>query len=125
LEVPTREEISMSDQENIQGIWQLNTGERGGKPFPDDVVKGVLFDGDKLTTKVKDRATTFAFKLFPDQMPKAIDLDMDGTIGQGIYRLEGNTLTIVHTEAGQDRPSEFATKDGTPLTMMVLKRQTQ
>jgi uncharacterized protein (TIGR03067 family) len=114
----------MSDQDQIQGTWQVTAGERAGKGFPEDVVNSaqLVFDADKMTTRVKNRTTTFKFKLSPDQAPKHIDLDMDGTPGLGIYKLVGDTLTIVHSEAGQDRPKEFATDAGTPLTMMTLRR---
>ncbi len=115
----------MTDQERIQGAWQLTAGERGGKPFPEDVIQNgqLVFEGDRMTTRVKDRSTTFRFKLLAEQSPRAVDLDMDGTIGMGIYKLEGDTLTIVHTEAGQDRPKEFTTRPGTPLILMILKRR--
>lgn len=114
----------MSDQEKIQGVWQLTSGERSGQSFADDIVKNaqLVFEGDKMTTKIKDRSFAYTIKLFPDQSPKAANLDMDGTIGMGIYKLDGDKLTIVHTEAGQDRPKEFATKAGSPLTMMVFTR---
>jgi uncharacterized protein (TIGR03067 family) len=114
----------MSDQELIQGVWQVTTGERGGKPFPDEVVGNaqLVFEGDQMTTVVKGGATAFKFELLPDQMPKAINLDMDGVIGMGIYELAGDSLTIAHTEAGQGRPREFTPKPGTSLTLMSLKR---
>ena len=114
----------MNDQEQIQGTWQLVSGERGGKPIPEEIVKNVrlVFASDKLTTKVKDRANEATFKLRPDAKPKEIDLDMDGNIGKGIYLLEGDSLKIAHGEVGDERPKEFPSKAGSGLTVMILKR---
>ena len=114
----------MGDQEKIQGTWALVSGERNGKPFPDEVVRHVqlIFGGDKLTTQHKDRKTEAAFTLDPSKTPREIDLDMGGSIGKGIYQLDGDTLKIVHGEVGDARPKEFP-EAGPGLTVLVLKRE--
>jgi uncharacterized protein (TIGR03067 family) len=70
----------MSDQEDIQGAWALLSAERNGKHVPDDVIQHIqlIFAGDALTTKHKDRKTVASFKLDAKQTPKEIDLDMGG-----------------------------------------------
>ena len=114
----------MDDQEKIQGTWALASGERGGKALPDEVTKHVklVFAGNKITTKNKERQTEATFKLDPKKVPKEIDLDMDGSIGKGIYQLDGDTLKIAHGEVGDARPKEFP-KMGSGLTVLVLKRE--
>jgi uncharacterized protein (TIGR03067 family) len=117
-------EIPMTDQEKIQGTWQLVSGHRHGNVFPMEVTKNVrlIFAGDKLTTMNKDRGNDARFTLHPQLSPKGMDMDMQGHIGTGIYALEGDTLTIVHGEVGQSRPASF---DGTAepgLTMLKLQR---
>ena len=57
-----------------------------------------------------------------DKKPKAIDVDMDGNVGEGIYQLDGDNLKLIHGEAGDPRPTEFVSKEGSRLTLMVLKR---
>ena len=62
-------------------------------------------------------------------MPKAIDLTpgenggpLKGKRYPGIYRLEGDTLTLcLSIEAGSKRPTKFATKD-TYWVLDVYKR---
>jgi uncharacterized protein (TIGR03067 family) len=114
----------MGDQEKIQGTWALVSGERGGKPLPDEVVGHVklIISGKKLTTKNKDRQTEATFKIDPNQEPKEIDIEMDGGVGKGIYQLDGKTLKIAHGEVGDARPKEFP-KAGSGLTILVLKRE--
>jgi uncharacterized protein (TIGR03067 family) len=120
----TKEDRTTRDQEQIQGTWQLVSGERGGKVLSEEVVKNVrlVFSANKLTTKVKARANEATFKLTPEQHPKQIDLDMDGAVGKGIYQLDGDSLKLAHGEVGEDRPKDFPVKVGSGLTVMTLKR---
>ncbi len=114
----------MGDQEKIQGTWAIVSGERKGKPLPDELIQHIklIFAGDKLTTKHKDRNTEATFELDSKKTPKEIDLDMDGNVGKGIYQLDGDTLKIVHGEVGDARPKDFP-KAGSGLTVLVLKRE--
>jgi uncharacterized protein (TIGR03067 family) len=114
----------MGDQQKIQGTWVLVSGERNGKPFPDEVIQHVklIFAGDTLTTQHTDRKTEAAFKLDSDKRPCEIDLNMEGKIGKGIYQLDGDALKIVHGEVGDERPKDFP-KAGSGLTVLVLKRE--
>lgn len=121
---PAEEKPTMTDEQKIQGAWSLVSGERHGKPFPEDVVKNVtlVFAKDILTTKNRDRETTAKFTLHEHETPKQIDLDMDGSIGEGIYELTGDDLKLLHGEVGDPRPAAFdANRDH--LTLLILKRK--
>lgn len=119
-----REVLTMNDHDSLQGRWALVSGERHRKPFSDEVLKRVTleFKDDTLSTKNGDHVTKAGFKLRSDASPKGIDLDMDGNLGLGIYKLEGDTLTILHGEVGDDRPSGFDPKQTPRATLLVLKR---
>jgi uncharacterized protein (TIGR03067 family) len=119
-----QEKQPMNDEKEIQGTWALVSGERSGKPFPDEVVRQVklIFAGDKLITQHKERKSEARFKLDSTKTPKEMDLDMDGAIGKGIYQLDGDALKIAHGEVGDSRPAEFP-RPGSGLTVMVLKRE--
>jgi len=114
----------MTDQERIQGTWRLASGERQGRAFPDETVRDVslVFAGDSLATRMKDRTTEARFKLIPSTQPKGIDLDMGEAVGLGIYLLDGDDLKIAHGAVGDPRPSGFDANDGPPSTILVLKR---
>jgi uncharacterized protein (TIGR03067 family) len=120
-----KEKTPMGDQERIQGTWDLVSGEYHCKPLSDEVVKDtkLVFSGDKFVTRNKDRATEMKFRLNPDQTPREIDVDMDGSVGLGIYDLDGDCLKILHGEVGNARPATFDPKAGSNLTLLILKRE--
>ena len=114
-----------SDQDKIQGKWKIESGLKGGKPIPDDKKNVTIeFAGSKMKALQdgKDQVFEMTFKLDSSKKPKAIDVDMDGKPGLGIYVLDGDTLKICHGEQGDERPTELASKEGTTLTLVVLKR---
>ena len=115
----------MTDNELIEGVWALVSGERGGSPLPGELVETITltFSGGRLTTTVGGRTTSFPYRLAPDEVPAAIDLELDGDVGRGIYQLDGDRLMIVHGEVGAGRPTEFRTSAGSSLTLMRLARK--
>jgi uncharacterized protein (TIGR03067 family) len=122
---PQKEQQTVNDRERLQGTWQLVSGERHGKPLPDEVVKQVtlVFAGDKLTTRKKSGASEARFTLHPDTKPAGIDLDMDGSVGLGIYLLEGDRLKLAHVEVGEPRPTGFTGKENPQGTLLILERR--
>ncbi|MGQ0635545.1 MAG: TIGR03067 domain-containing protein [Planctomycetaceae bacterium] len=117
----------MSDQERIQGTWTLVSGERGGTPLTDQMLQDVklIFAGDRLATRHRDRNTETTFTLASNETPKAIDLNMGGNVGKGIYQLDGDTLKIAHGVVGDARPDDFPKPgSGCGLTVLILKRET-
>jgi uncharacterized protein (TIGR03067 family) len=108
----------------IQGEWALVSGERHGEVFTSSAVKEVrlVFAENRLTTKKANGSTEATFELHPETQPKGIDLKMDGSVGLGIYKLNVDSLLILHGEIEEPRPRDFdALKDGN-LTLLVLRR---
>ena len=75
-----------------------------------------------------DQAQDGTFKLNETKKPKEIDLTVteDGKTEAhlGIYKLDGDTLTICKSHPPQDRPTEFASKEGEKWpAVFVFKRQ--
>ena len=103
--------------EKFQGEWTMVSLETRGQKAPEETVKGM-----KLTVKgaewvVTRDGTTVAditFQLDPSKDPKAIDLTfkVDGkeTALKGIYKLDGDTLTLCRTDSPvAARPTAFKT----------------
>jgi uncharacterized protein (TIGR03067 family) len=111
------------DQEKIQGSWVIESVLHSGRPVPEAKDHAVVFEGNKMKTKRGDQEVSMAFKLDASQTPKAIDVDMGGQNGKGIYELKGDTLKIAHGELGDPRPKDFESKEGSKASVIVLKRK--
>jgi uncharacterized protein (TIGR03067 family) len=120
-----QDKAGTSDKDKIQGTWKIVSGEKGGKPLPPEVLKEVkvVFAADKVTFSHEGKSSEHAFKLAPAKKPKEIDVEFGDKTGTGIYELDGNTLKIAHGELGDPRPKEFASKEGSNVTFMVMKRE--
>src|SRR5262249_10464273 len=106
--------------------WDVVSLEMGGEFRP--VVPGVadaVFAGDRVTLDINtDNKGEGAFTLDPTRDPKEIDVTPANGAGRklGIYRLEGDRLTLRLGAAGARRPKRFETGDTS--TAVVLRRAT-
>ena len=107
-----------------------------GKKLPDEgaarMFHGKLvFVGDKFhySVELPGFDFEFAYKLHPEQQPRAIDLQLTQTadkkgVGErtfGIYALDGNNLKICHNDTS--RPTDFNAEEGSRNVLIVLKRR--
>ena len=116
----------------LQGKWKAVTLEAGGKPLPKDAVPDFTYtiraDG-KATGKMPKGEYTAAITVDPKRDPKTIDNlhesgDQKGKKQYGVYKLEGDKLTVCITAPGRaeaDRPKDFNTKD-TANVLFVFER---
>jgi RNA polymerase sigma factor (sigma-70 family) len=113
------------DEEKILGTWAVVSFEEGGQRPPEaalEVTRVVFADG-RMTAKQGEREQEFTYKLGPARKPKEISLTNDkGVTLPGIYKLDGDTLTVCFDRGG-DQPTEFASKAGTTVVLVVLKRE--
>jgi RNA polymerase sigma factor (sigma-70 family) len=121
------------DKAKLQGVWQIESMEGDGMQIsPDDLAavdaeqKRVLIDGDKWITKNGDgKEERRPFQLDATKTPRTINVRaQDDSFDQlGIYQLEGDDLKICFCGGEkQERPTEFATKKGSPMIVFVYKR---
>src|SRR5205823_1272074 len=102
--------------------------EENGKPAPPEAVEGAAlsFQGDRYTLRGGEESYDGTFKLDPGKTPRAIDTTYvekeGGKKGKavGIYKLEGNRLTICWRHGGRERPTEFATRAGSESRLIVV-----
>jgi uncharacterized protein (TIGR03067 family) len=135
-------QVARSDLERIQGNWRAVYVEENGvkglfTAFQDDDVKRDLptltVEGNHVSWKGHPGGSAVPVEfdglvhLDPTREPKTIDfsyLGKDGRTMLGIYRVEGDRLTLcwsIEPKKPKDRPTEFATK-GKKWTLVVWER---
>jgi uncharacterized protein (TIGR03067 family) len=119
------------DLERLQGTWIVVSMEREGEAMPKEEIEGrnCVYDKDAFTLKAGDQARRFGLvTLDPSRKPKAINTwDLNGPYTDatvpGIYELEGDTLKLCFSRPGASRPTEFSTKSGGGLILVVYQRK--
>jgi uncharacterized protein (TIGR03067 family) len=115
----------------LQGDWKVESAQEStGKNGSEDDIKALLvrFKGDNMKITLRgELVAEHKIKIDAAKSPKSIDLTPPegpdkGKTEPGIYKIEGDRLTLCVNDAGKDRPAAFATKDGTKISLFVLKR---
>lgn len=97
----------------IDGVWTLVSASNDGAATPAETIKRqdfrVTIDDGRLVLRYTDRKPreiAFTFTLDPTKSPKQIDLSQ-GPKGAslGIYKLEGNRLTICYPDGSAQQPA--------------------
>jgi uncharacterized protein (TIGR03067 family) len=123
----------LSDQEALQGGWEVVSAEAGGQAIPAEAIKKgamptrFLFKGNQWGAIYADgRTLTSTAKLSPEKNPAWIDVDETLFPNvpnlHGIYKLDGDRVTICICDRKQPRPTEFATK-GKPDHVLIVARR--
>jgi uncharacterized protein (TIGR03067 family) len=121
-----------ADLEKLQGTWQVVIQEREGMKAPEELVEmlRIAYKGDHYTfflgARVVDEGTIV---LDPSKEPRSIDNKPGigphkGETIPGIYKLEGDKLSLCYAPAGKERPTEFKTELDSGRWRYVLKRRT-
>jgi uncharacterized protein (TIGR03067 family) len=98
----------------------------GGKDMPEDKTKSLkmVIAGDKITMSHDKETQDWTFKLDPTKKPKEIDVSFpDGKTGKGIYELNGDTFKVAHGQTGDPRPTDFVSKEGSKIAVIVFQRE--
>lgn len=113
-----------------QGVWQVLAFVRDGKPTDPETVASITrtVEGDRAVWFREGQSFAGTrLELDPTRKPHAIDVIPEGGRNQGervlgIYRLEGETLTLCMADPGGPRPTEFTAEPGSRRTLMTFRR---
>ena len=130
LSAAQKEGADKKELEKFQGKWVQVSTTIDGKALEEDELKNrsVVFKGEKRTLLYKDKERgTASLKIDPSKSPAQIDTTAEdgpakGGTSKGIYKFDGDTLTICLGGSGKDRPTEFASKPGSGTMLFVQKR---
>jgi uncharacterized protein (TIGR03067 family) len=111
-----------TDDEKIQGKWQLTKAQMNGEDAPEDFVKGftLTFTKNKFEAKLADGSGEEGeFKLDPKAKPNATgSFTAGGETRKAIYKWDGDALHMCVSDKGGETPKEFAGKDGSLFFIM-------
>ncbi|MCA8988653.1 MAG: TIGR03067 domain-containing protein, partial [Planctomycetaceae bacterium] len=121
----TEEPQKGSDQERIQGTWQVTYSEDSGRIAPQEMLKNLrfVFDQNTLTTEMGERKTVSNYTLNPQSKPKSIDITEGGRTKLGIYDLEGDTLRICFAENSEKRPTAFDSQPESANDVIIMLKR--
>lgn len=116
-----------------QGTWRVRSFVRDGMATPEEIATSIVRIVEKDHVVWKREGKSFAgttVKLDPSTRPASIDVIPDGGPNRdkasfGIYKLEGEILTICMADQGAARPKEFKAEKGSRHTLMVFDRLNQ
>ena len=118
-------------QKQLQGTWIATKAERDGKAADDVVGHRLSFTGNRFQIQSKDGKPLYAgtVRVDPSAQPAAMDFEhtegtLKGKAWQGIYALDGDTLTMCDNAPNLDkgRPAAFEAKSGSGYVLITLKR---
>ena len=130
LGAPASKEPPKKEPASPIGEWVAATVMVGGKgeAFPErDFAYTLTADGKFLMRKGKAGGEG-KYTLDPKKDPPEIDIFLDGKADtptmQGIYKVDGDTLTLCVARGGRNaiRPKKFEAPEGSEMMLLVLER---
>jgi uncharacterized protein (TIGR03067 family) len=123
-------EAARKDLERLQGTWTVVSMEREGEAMPNEEIEGrtCVYKNDMFTLMSHGEPRRRGLiTLDPSRTPKALNTwDLNGPYTDatvpGIYELKGDTLKLCFSRPGGERPTEFGTKAGGGLLLVVYKK---
>ena len=119
---------STNELGTLDGNWKMvSLEQRGNKASAASITNYMLaVKGNQWTVTQSKAKVTYTFKLDDSTAPRQLDLIMSSARGEsvskGIYKLEGDTLTLCRTIGNRERPREFKTTSSAGI-LVVWQRE--
>ena len=119
------------DLKKFAGDWTVSSWRQFGQDVDKDQLDTARWavKGDKYTFEMGGNTEEGTLKLDPAKKTPTIDLHITdgadkGKDQPGIYKLDGDTLTICFAKPGaKDRPTDFTSTEGNEQILVVMKRK--
>jgi uncharacterized protein (TIGR03067 family) len=113
----------------LDGVWICESGTVNGRKLDGATASSLVLtlDGERFKTERGDQVLfDSAYSVDTSVSPPHIDMagigELAGKIGQGIYEIHDDRLTMCYTMPGKDRPTAFASDEGSEAYLMVWRR---
>jgi len=113
-----------SDQELIQGTWEVVDWQAGGKDLTKEVNGSIEFTKRKMVIRRGEDALEFTYDLNLETVPRSIDIIFDDEVKKGIYELSADRLKVcLPNDAREERATAFESKpESVNYSLTTLKR---
>ncbi len=129
---PAKEDAAKADAAKLQGTWQVTKFiDHSEEAAPAAEIEHMAFEfkGDRVTMRrtKDDPGREGKYTLDPAKRPKSIDIDFGVPVSEGIYKLDGDTLTICVVGGSRNgktaaRPTEFRASKRDKYSLFELKK---
>jgi uncharacterized protein (TIGR03067 family) len=122
-------DAAKEEHKKLDGEWTIESVLRDPRePIPEEG-KGMrcIIKDEKLVAKLPGNdkpAGELVLRIDPTKRPKTLDVRPRGEKDTilAIYELKDDTLRVCLSPLGKERPKEIASKPGSGVTLVVLKR---
>ena len=124
------DDAAKNELKRHQGTWIATSSTFDGLKAPDEIARSIqriVTENHVVWERQGRRFAGTTIELDPTRDPKNIDVIPDGGRNRGervlgIYKLDGERLTICMARAGQPRPREFKAEKGSGWTLQTFER---
>ena len=113
----------------LDGVWACESATVNGRKLDDEVAKSLklTLQGEQFKTERGNQVLfDSTYSVDNSVNPPHIDMlgigELAGKVGMGIYELKEDRLTTCYTLPDQDRPTAFASDEGSNAYLMVWRR---
>lgn len=112
-----------ADRPHLDGSWGIVSAERAGSPLLFDRASVIqTFAGDQVSFGKPGAVSTSKVALNLQTEPHQLDTISGPRVAQGIFRIDGDVLTICSSELPSPRPDTFTTSAQDGRFLMVFRR---
>lgn len=114
----------------LDGVWMCESATINGRKLDDETAKSLklTLNGEQYKTERGDQLlfdSTYSVNV--NANPAHINMvgigELAGRIGEGIFELNEDRLTLCYSMPGHDRPRTFASDEGSNAHLMVWRRK--
>lgn len=118
------------DRSKLEGTWSCTSAVIDGKPLAEEAAKvlRLTLTADHYRTERGEQVLfDSTYTVDATKNPKTIEMvgtegELKGKPALGIYKLEGDLLTMCYVMPGRERPTTFESQPETGIFLVIWKR---